>query len=149
MDRTAFGFRARKNCEEMPVITAWLVRSNLNDPRKIHQFHPSKEATTRRKLAKKCKELASELKRYDPTAADDLVAAGEGLLIDADTLAEQAKRIKRHPPHAETQHVLLAMEQIHQHTCRWHDLELTTMLQLVGLNQYTPGRLRVLRTETR
>ena len=29
------GFRARKNCEEMPVIPAWLVRRNLDDPRKI------------------------------------------------------------------------------------------------------------------
>ena len=29
------GFWARLNCEEMPVIPAWLVRSNLDDPRKI------------------------------------------------------------------------------------------------------------------
>jgi hypothetical protein len=29
------GFRARLNCEEIPVIPAWLVRNNLNDPRRI------------------------------------------------------------------------------------------------------------------
>jgi hypothetical protein len=29
------GFWARLNCEEMPVIPAWIVRSNFNDPRKI------------------------------------------------------------------------------------------------------------------
>jgi hypothetical protein len=29
------GFRARLNCEEMPVIPAWIVRANLYDPRKI------------------------------------------------------------------------------------------------------------------
>ena len=29
------GFWARLNCENIPVIPAWLVRSNLNDPRKI------------------------------------------------------------------------------------------------------------------
>lgn len=29
------GFRARLNCESIPVIPAWLVRSNFNDPRKI------------------------------------------------------------------------------------------------------------------
>jgi len=29
------GFWARLNCEEMPVIPAWIVHSNLNDPRKI------------------------------------------------------------------------------------------------------------------
>ena len=29
------GSWARLNCEEMPVIPAWLVRSNLDDPRKI------------------------------------------------------------------------------------------------------------------
>ena len=29
------GFWARLNCEEMPAIPAWLVRSNLNDPRRI------------------------------------------------------------------------------------------------------------------
>ena len=29
------GFRARLNCENIPVIPVWLVRSNLNDPRRI------------------------------------------------------------------------------------------------------------------
>lgn len=29
------GFWARLNCEEMPVVPAWLVRRNLDDPRKI------------------------------------------------------------------------------------------------------------------
>jgi hypothetical protein len=29
------GFWARLNCENIPVIPAWLVRSNLSDPRKI------------------------------------------------------------------------------------------------------------------
>ena len=29
------GFWARLNCEEMPVIPAWIVRSNLYDPRRI------------------------------------------------------------------------------------------------------------------
>jgi len=29
------GSCARFNCEEMPVIPAWVVRSNLNDPRRI------------------------------------------------------------------------------------------------------------------
>jgi len=29
------GFWARLNCEEMPVIPAWIVRANLDDPRKI------------------------------------------------------------------------------------------------------------------
>lgn len=29
------GFWTRLNCENMPVIPVWLVRSNLNDPRKI------------------------------------------------------------------------------------------------------------------
>jgi hypothetical protein len=29
------GFWARLNCENMPVLPAWLVRSNLDDPRRI------------------------------------------------------------------------------------------------------------------
>src|SRR5208283_3260448 len=29
------GFWARLNCEDMPAIPAWLVRSNLDDPRRI------------------------------------------------------------------------------------------------------------------
>lgn len=29
------GFWARLNCEHIPVIPAWLVQSNLNDPRRI------------------------------------------------------------------------------------------------------------------
>ena len=29
------GFWARLNCENIPVIPAWIVRSNLNDPRRI------------------------------------------------------------------------------------------------------------------
>lgn len=29
------GFRARLNCESIPVIPAWLVRSNIDDPRGI------------------------------------------------------------------------------------------------------------------
>jgi hypothetical protein len=29
------GFWARLNCENIPVIPAWLVRSNINDPRRI------------------------------------------------------------------------------------------------------------------
>ena len=29
------GFWARLNCENMPVIPAWLVRRNLEDPRRI------------------------------------------------------------------------------------------------------------------
>ena len=29
------GFRARLNCENMPVVPAWLVRRSLNDPRRI------------------------------------------------------------------------------------------------------------------
>jgi hypothetical protein len=29
------GFWARLNCEEMPVIPAWIVRANLDDPRKV------------------------------------------------------------------------------------------------------------------
>ena len=29
------GFRARLNVEQMPVVPAWIVRSNLDDPRKI------------------------------------------------------------------------------------------------------------------
>jgi hypothetical protein len=29
------GSWARLNCEDMPVIPAWLVRGNLNDPRRI------------------------------------------------------------------------------------------------------------------
>lgn len=29
------GFWARLNCENMPVIPAWIVRRNLNDPRRI------------------------------------------------------------------------------------------------------------------
>jgi hypothetical protein len=34
-DGRFLGFRARLNCEEMPVIPASLVRANLDDPRKI------------------------------------------------------------------------------------------------------------------
>jgi hypothetical protein len=34
-DGRFLGFWARLNCEEMPVIPAWLVRANLGDPRKI------------------------------------------------------------------------------------------------------------------
>ena len=34
-DGRFLGFWARLNCEEMPVIPAWLVRSNLDDRRKI------------------------------------------------------------------------------------------------------------------
>lgn len=34
-DGRFLGFWARLNCENMPVLPAWLVRSNLNDPRKI------------------------------------------------------------------------------------------------------------------
>ena len=29
------GFWARLNCEEMPVLPAWIVRRNVDDPRKI------------------------------------------------------------------------------------------------------------------
>jgi hypothetical protein len=35
LDGRFLGFWARLNCEEMPVIPAWLVRSNFEDPRKI------------------------------------------------------------------------------------------------------------------
>jgi hypothetical protein len=123
---------------------------------------PSKEAATRRKLAQKCKELALELRRYDPLAADSLTDAGEGLLIDADTFAERAKTTKRHPQHAETQHVLLAMGRIHQHTGEFHDSELRELLVLVGINlspetlrqfrariNVPPSKLRQLRTPSR
>ena len=34
-DGRFLGFWARLNCENMPVIPAWLVRRNLDDPRKI------------------------------------------------------------------------------------------------------------------
>lgn len=34
-DGRFLGFWARLNCEEMPVILAWIVRCNLDDPRKI------------------------------------------------------------------------------------------------------------------
>jgi hypothetical protein len=34
-DGRFLGFWAGLNCEEMPVIPAWIVRSNLDDPRKI------------------------------------------------------------------------------------------------------------------
>jgi hypothetical protein len=33
-DGRFLGFWARLNCEEMPVIPAWIVRSNFNDPRR-------------------------------------------------------------------------------------------------------------------
>jgi hypothetical protein len=29
------GLGVRRNCENMPVIPAWVVRSNLNDPRRM------------------------------------------------------------------------------------------------------------------
>ena len=41
------GFRARLNCENMLVIPAWLVRSNLNDPRKIPYLLVWKDARDR------------------------------------------------------------------------------------------------------
>jgi hypothetical protein len=33
--RLTLGFWARLNCEQMPAIPVWIVRTNLDDPRKI------------------------------------------------------------------------------------------------------------------
>jgi hypothetical protein len=112
------------------------------------QIHPSKEAATRRKLAQKCKELALELRRYDPLAADTLTDTGDGLLIDSDTFADRAKTTKRHSRHSETQHILLAMGRIHQQTGKFHDGELRELLALVRIN-VSPEALRGLRARSR
>jgi hypothetical protein len=111
------------------------------------QFHPSKEATTRRRLAQKCKELVSELRRYDPPAADSLTEAGEGLLIDAKTFAEHSETTKQHSQHPENHHILLVMGRIHQYTGIFHDSELRELLTFAGINLSLEA-LRQLRART-
>jgi len=105
---------------------------------------PSKEAATRRKLARKSKELASELRRYHPDLAETLTGTAEEFVMDADLIAERAKTAKRHSQHPENQHILLAMGRIHQFTGKFHDPELRKLLGLEGIN-LSPEALRQLR----
>jgi hypothetical protein len=42
------GFSARLNCEDMPVIPAWIVRANLDDPRRIPYLLVWRDETERR-----------------------------------------------------------------------------------------------------
>ena len=72
------GFWARLNCEDMPVIPAWLVRRNLYDPRRIPYllvWKSERDGEIKEAVRLKC-EMAvgaervwsAELKRTDETA---------------------------------------------------------------------------------
>ena len=60
------GFRARLNCETIPVIPAWLVRSNLDDPRRIPYLLVWKDE--REGEIKEAVRLARYVDPHDPQA---------------------------------------------------------------------------------
>jgi hypothetical protein len=66
------GFRARLNCENMPVIPAWLVRSNLNDPRKIPYLLIWKDARHSAEI-KEAVRLARYVDPHDSSATNNHV----------------------------------------------------------------------------
>jgi hypothetical protein len=65
------GFWARLNCENIPVIPAWLVRSNLNDPRRIPYLLVWK--SERNGEIKEAVRLSRYVDPHDPRATDNHV----------------------------------------------------------------------------
>lgn len=65
------GSWARLNCENIPVILAWLVRSNLNDPRRIPYLLVWKDE--RHGGIKEAVRLARYVDPHDSCATDDHV----------------------------------------------------------------------------
>lgn len=65
------GFRARLNCEDVPVIPAWLMRANLNDPRRIPYLLIWKDE--RDGEIKEAVRLARYVDRHDSSASQNHV----------------------------------------------------------------------------
>jgi hypothetical protein len=65
------GFWACLNCENMAVIPAWIVRSNLNDPRKIPYLLVWKDA--RDGEIKEAVRLARYVEPSNSRVTDDLL----------------------------------------------------------------------------
>ena len=71
-ERHFLGFSARLNCENIPVIPAWLVRSNLNDPRRIPYLFVWKDERHSGEI-KEVVRLARYSDPHDPHARDSHV----------------------------------------------------------------------------
>ena len=112
-------------------------------------FRPLKDAAKMRSIAGSLKRLATKVRPFKLPLAQELDLETKFFDGQATELIEAFAGLKRHSRDPETERILLLMAWIHQHTRHWHDPELALMLRLVGLNQYTPDRLRVLRADTR
>lgn len=110
---------------------------------------PSKYAANCRRISQKLEKLTPEVEPYVPALAETLRNASGYFADEAAETAKLWQGRKRHSQHLETRRILHLMNLVHQETGRWHDPEISELLTLAGLPQYTRETLRVLRSRMR